>query len=212
MSDLALFLGGILLFAVIVYLLNWRGPRPPSRRSTSGGVGRAPLIAVLFLALVCAVVPTGCASPLNSAKLVVGAAAELYTVEEPRLEAAEKRALDACLATAVPPAARPACVEQVVADWAPTKAALTSLDAALHVARFGLIVAAAGGSAIVTAAGDGDLAKMVAEVLDAALQLQRLTAPKGAAPLLPPSVLPAATPAPAATPPPPATPAKGGAS
>ena len=203
MSDLLAFVGLAFALAVGLYLLG-QPPRPPPGGPRAGGTGAAPprTLVACFLALACL---SGCAAPLNTARVVVGTAANLYNANEPRIEAAEKRALDACLTLPVEPVDRPACVDRVVEQWAPVKAALVVLDGAIHAARGALLIADAAALTGAPVAVD-DLARQVAEVLDAAVTLQRLTAPKAVAPLLPARVLPVAPSAPVAQP------AKGGAS
>ena len=91
------------------------------------------------------------------------------------------------------------------APSAAVKAALVALDGAIHAARGTLLIADAAALTGAPVAVD-DLARQVAAVLDAAVTLQRLTAPKAVAPLLPQRAPPVAPSAPVALP------AKGGAS
>ena len=192
MSDVALFVALAVLLAAFVIWINWQPPRPPPGGPRAGGTGAAPprTLIACGLALACL---SGCAQPLNTAKVVVGTAADLYNASEPRLEAAEKRDLDGCLTAPVAPVDRPACVDRVVEQWAPVKAALVALDAAIHAARGALLIADAAALTGAPVAVD-DLARQVAAVLDAAVTLQRITAPKAVAPLLPARVLPVAPP------------------
>ena len=151
---------------IAVVLMN--RPPPPGGKPR----GRAAMGAACLLALAL----TGCANPLNSARLVVGSAADLYNVSEPRLEAQEKAALDACLTEATQPAQRPACVDGVVTAWAPVKAALVALDGAISAARLGLLVAAAS-DATGKSLDSAEVQRLVLAVIDAVTTLQRLGTP-----------------------------------
>lgn len=183
MSDVALFIALAVLLAAIVIWINWQPPRPPPGGPRAGGTGAAPprtLIACV-LALACL---SGCATPLRSAQIVVGTAADLYNQAQPRLEATEKRALDACLVDPVAPADSPACVALVTASWAPVKAALYALNAALDTARLTLLVAATRDAARLPV-DVADLDRVAGSVLAAAIEVHRAASPKSVAPLLP---------------------------
>jgi len=191
--DLVVLLLGAVALSIVVWVLNRKGPgpRPPRAGGASG-----PLVAMLL-----ALSLLGCGGAITKAKLVVGGAASLYNLEQPRLEAAEKVALDGCLRAEVPPLERPTCVDKVIDGWAPVKQALVALDGAIHAARGALLIADA--ASVTGAPVDVEqLGRQVAEVLNAAMTLQRLTAPRSVAPPLPGRVLPSAaapspTPAPA---------------
>ena len=192
MSDVAWFVTIAVLLAVVVVWINWQPPRPPPGGPRAGGAGPAPprtLIASI-LALACL---SGCATPLRSAQIIVGTAADLYNLAQPRLEAQEKRALDACNVDPVAPADSPACVARVTAAWAPVKAALYALDAALDVARLTLLVAATRDAAHLPV-DVADLDRVAGSVLAAAIEVHRAAAPKTVAPLLPARALPMAAP------------------
>ena len=167
---------------IAVVLMN--RPPPPGGKPR----GRAAMGAACLLALAL----TGCANPLNSARLVVGSAADLYNVSEPRLEAQEKAALDACLTEATQPAQRPACVDGVVTAWAPVKAALVALDGAISAARLGLLVAAAS-DATGKSLDSAEVQRLVLAVIDAVTALQQVGSPR---PSPAPSAAPSATGAP----------------
>ena len=193
MSDLLAFVGLAFALAVAVYLFR-QPPRPPPGGPRAGGAGPAPprIMVASILALACL---SGCATPLRSAQIVVGTAADLYNQAQPRLEAQEKRALDACNVDSVAPADSPACVAKVTASWAPVKAALYALDAALDVARLTLLVAATRDAAHLPV-DVADLDRVAGSVLAAAIEVHRAAAPKSVAPLLPARVLPTSTPSP----------------
>lgn len=183
MTDLA----WLLLVAVCVGLfavVMTRPPPPPGGKPR----GRASMGAACLLVLTLAA--TGCASPLNTAKLVVGGAADLYNTMEPRLEAAEKGELDACMAPPADPKASPACVEQVVTAWAPVKNALVALDGAIAAARLGLLVAAAS-DATGKPIDAAEVQRLVLAVIDAVTALQRAAAPRPSSPA--PVAAPSAT-------------------
>lgn len=182
-SDLLPLLAALVAGTIAAVVLMNRPPPPGGKPRGRAAMGAACLL-VLSLA--------GCANPLNSARLVVGSAADLYNATEPRLEAQEKAQLDACLSPAVEASKRPSCVEGVVTSWAPVKAALASLDAAIAAARFGLLAASASDAAgkPVDAA---EVERLVLAVLTAASALQSAVAPTAApSPAPAPSVTPSA--------------------
>jgi hypothetical protein len=172
-------LAASLLVAVVILAVMMNRPPPPGGKPRGRGAMGAACLLVLTLA--------GCANPLNSARLVVGSAADFYNATEPRLEAQEKAQLDACLTEATQPAQRPACVEGVVTAWAPTKAALVALDGAISAARLGLLVAAAS-DATGKPVDAAEVQRLVLAVIEAVTTLQRLDTPRPSpAPLAAPS-------------------------
>lgn len=160
-----------LVAGTIAAVILMNRPPPPGGKPR----GRGAVSAACLLALAVA----GCANPLNSARLVVGGAADFYNATEPRLEAQEKAALDACLTETTPPVKRPACVEGVVTAWAPVKAALVALDGAISAARLGLLVAAAS-DATGKPVDAGEVQRLVLAVIEAVTALQHLSAPSPA--------------------------------
>lgn len=167
---------------ILAVLLN-RPPPPGGKPRGRGAMGAACLLTLAI---------TGCANPLNSARLVVGSAADFYNAAEPRLEAQEKADLDACL-TAEPAAKRPACVEGVIASWGPTKTALVALDGAISAARLGLLIAASS-DAMGKPVDAAEVQRLVLAVIEAVTALQRTAAPRPSSPA--PLAAPSATGAP----------------
>lgn len=88
----------------------------------------------LLLALLLSLALTGCASRLDPYRVGLTVATSAYQATDAAWARAKAVERDACLVPPTPPAESPACVEGVIARWAPRAAAVESLHAALLVA------------------------------------------------------------------------------
>ncbi len=131
-----------------------------------------PLRTYLFAALLALALPMlGCAHRLDPFKLALTASTSAYEATNTawsRDKAAER---DACLVPPTPPAESPACVERVIAAWAPRSAAVKALYAALLSADRVLAVLAAK-DALKEALDLAPLEAAVAAVIEAVQAIQ----------------------------------------
>lgn len=158
----------------------------------------APLLLVAALALL-----TGCAAPLDGAKVAIASAVSFYDTAEPKLVTEYAAAQADCLAKGYAPSATEACVAAVRQQWAPIRTAATSAFVAITGAEGALHLAEAA-TAIGQTPDLGALAAALAQALEAADKMRRaiLTLPGYELPdhpatPLPSSVLPSASAVPA---------------
>lgn len=116
---------------------------------------------------------------LSTATALTNTATLAYEDARAAAVTGETRALHVCLEAVTPPAEAPACVEATVARWAPVKAAVASLYAAILTAREVLAVAR-----VHVALGDGvsadeagQIARVVAAVVSAVDAVHAAAAP-----------------------------------
>lgn len=135
----------------------------------------------------------GCAAPLDSARLAIGAGAKLYNATEPRLTKAYADEETACLRRLVETAAARACVVGVQEAWKPQRATVTAFYGALSTAEAVLALAESADATgqPVDVAG---LMAAVADLIQAMASFKSIVAP---APAAAPASLPLTSPAPA---------------
>ena len=120
------------------------------------------ILGVYAVALILAL--SGCASPLDAARLSLGAVVSVYQTAEPRLERERAAAGQACLDAPPPPEP---CLDAVRAKWAPVRKASERAYRAI-VAALALLHLAEAGAALGQATDVGKLARAVSLAVDAA--------------------------------------------
>ena len=120
--------------------------------------------AVAFLA--------GCAiSPLDAARLSLGATVAAYDAAEPRLEAQRIAAGRACLEATTPPSVLPVCLSEVRARWSPVRAASERTYRAI-VAALALLHLSEAGAALGQGVDAAKLGRAISMAIDAARALE----------------------------------------
>lgn len=116
---------------------------------------------------------SGCMPRLDAFKLALDGTTKVYEATNSAWTKEKAAERDACLAPPVPPAASPACVEEVIARWAPRSAALKSFFAALNMA--GMVLSIVETQDILKRPIDlGPLEKAIGDVLIAAQAVQQV--------------------------------------
>lgn len=129
---------------------------------------RRGLLARLFSLAVFAFLLAGCASPLDAARVSLGAVVATYQAAEPRLEAERAAAGQACLDAAPPPEP---CLSAVRAKWAPVRKASERAYRAI-VAALAMLHLTEAGVALGQAPDVTRLARAVSLAVDAASAFQ----------------------------------------
>ena len=126
-----------------------------------------------LLAAALALSATACSlSPLDAARLSLGAAVAAYDAVEPRLEAERRADGAACLALSAPPDVAP-CLAVVRGRWAPVRAASERVYRAV-VAALALLHLSEAGAALGQGVDGARLARAVGMAVDALGALEAL--------------------------------------
>mgnify|MGYP000352464357 CR=1 FL=1 len=124
----------------------------------------APLLLALTL--------TACAlSPIDAARLSLGATVAAYDAAEPRLEAQRVAAGRVCLEATTPPSVLPVCLSEVRARWAPVRAASERTYRAI-VAALALLHLSEAGAALGQGVDAAKLGRAISMAIDAARALE----------------------------------------
>lgn len=114
----------------------------------------------------------GCSlSPLDAARLSLGATVAAYDAAEPRLEAHRIAAGRACLEATTPPSVLPVCLSEVRARWAPVRAASERAYRAI-VAALAMLHLSEAGAALGQGVDATKLSRAISMAIDAARALE----------------------------------------
>ena len=129
-------------------------------------------LATVLVTFALAFLLAGCSlSPLDAARLSLGATVAAYDAAEPRLEAQRIAAGRACLEATTPPSVLPVCLSEVRARWAPVRAASERAYRAI-VAALALLHLSEAGAALGQGVDAAKLGRAISMAIDAARALE----------------------------------------